>query len=112
MTRTEMMVAKWADFRWPDWVPAELRRQIESFWGCFSRTPMDWVRNWTKDYPYAPDFGEVANLRVSGPGDNRATGRYIHAWNNMGRVVFPDGSYEVVYLTHYVPTWGGRGHYA
>ena len=104
---------RWADFDWPDWVPLKVQKEIEEFWGCFGRSPKDWLKNWIEDYPTVPYFGDVATRGVVADGEEYATGRYVHAWNNIGRIVLPDGSYRVVCGTRrkYVPNWGGAGRY-
>jgi protein gp37 len=82
--------ATWAEWIWPDWVPARVREEIESFWGASQgRSPRDWIRDMHQQG--APPFG--AELRMDdGFGTNppKVTGRYVHCWNNIGRLVLAD----------------------
>ena len=75
---------------WPEWVPESIRKNIREFWGCFGRTPKSYFEAWTQNE--APDFGleEEWDWR-----DKRAEGkkgRFVYAWNNIGRCVYPDGT--------------------
>jgi len=79
-------------WRWEDWVPQSLRDEIEKFWGVdLSRSPLD--REKSRDSHNAPPDG----TRVSyiNDQDERLTGRYVHAFNNMGRIVGENGSVKV-----------------
>lgn len=82
------------EYVFEDWVCDEVRKQIIDFWGCFGRTYKDWLDNSNHTYNQnKPKYGEnVVVLR----GNELIVGRYIHAWNNMGRVIKKDGSYRVV----------------
>lgn len=83
---------RWADFVWPEWVPAEDREAIEKFWGPWHGGPREWVENAAAPYNNAPTgtrvrmWGDVNGHRVV------VVGRYVHRWNNIGRVVLDDGS--------------------
>lgn len=87
----------WASYAWPEWVPLEVRKQIEEFWSDSSnRGPDEWLRS-TND-PYAGQgvaLGTVGTFWIIG---HRAlvVGRYVHAWNNIGRAVLADGTFEYV----------------
>lgn len=84
----------WDGFPWPDWVPPEVRKEIERFWSpAQKRTPGEWLKSAESPYSYSPPFGELTTL----PGDRGrpVTGRWIHCWNSMGRLVHEDGSYTV-----------------
>jgi hypothetical protein len=82
----------WAEWAWPDWVPPKVREQVEAFWadgyGC---GPRAWLHDISDRG--VPPFGAVVTLG-NGFGVNPppATGRYVHAWNNIGRLVLDDGS--------------------
>jgi hypothetical protein len=89
----------WKNYIWPDWVPMEVRRQIVSFWSDFHRDRKDYLDNIAQNSGYQwgngkmPAFGEVITVVRQG---EHITGRFIHAWNNMARLVMPDGSYRVI----------------
>lgn len=83
---------KWEDFCWPDWVPQDLRAQIEEFWSwSMGRGPSDWVQYDN----YEPRFGDTVTMTVL-VGHEKITGRYVHRWNNIGAIVKSDGSWGVV----------------
>lgn len=87
----------WASYVWPEWVPLEVRKQVEEFWSdSCGRGPDEWLKN-TAD-PYAGQgvtLGTRGTFWVIG---HRAlvVGRYVHAWNNIGRAVLEDGTFEYV----------------
>ncbi|RKN61901.1 phage Gp37/Gp68 family protein [Streptomyces klenkii] len=83
----------WAEWTWPDWVPQQVREEIESFWGPAShRTPADWIRSMHEQG--APAFGSVVRLRDGfGSDAPMTTGRFVHAWNNIARLVREDGTF-------------------
>jgi hypothetical protein len=86
---------RWSEFRWPEWVPAEVRGQIESFWSeAYGRNPQQWIENSYDRYNHAPSFGERVRLRFGG--ERWVEGRYVHCWNNVGRVVEDGGTFWVV----------------
>lgn len=89
-------VTPWSEFAWPDWVPQALREQIESFWSCsFGRGPAAWVENAIAPYNGGLPLGTRGAFWEIG-GNGIVFGRYVHAWNNMGRCVRDDGSVVVV----------------
>lgn len=82
---------QWADFAWPDWIPECDRKLIEEFWSWHGG-PREWVENAAAPYNNAPTGTRV---RMWATVDNHrvvVVGRYIHRWNNIGRVVLDDGS--------------------
>lgn len=89
--------ARWDDFPWPEWVPSAVRSQIQSFWSDFGRTPKDWINDirqqWDGD---PPNFGDVVQLREMLSENRLVEGRFVHAWNNIARIVLKDGSYKAV----------------
>lgn len=104
----------WSDFQWPDWVPTEQRKHIESFWGPENhRCPRDWGRSHIAQHVPATGArltcerssvgGRWANISKTpyAPDAPLVTGRYLHRWNNIGVLVQDDGS--VVYAS------GGSG---
>lgn len=94
--------ATWEGVQWPDWVPAEMAQHIVSFWGPPNgRTPADYARSarfGSSRHDDPPEFGARANLRMIRSDEARVEGRYVHAWNNIGRIVTDDGSSHVVSL--------------
>lgn len=83
----------WTEYAWPDWVPEKVRAQIESFWGeKFHRGPQAWLRD-TQEQG-APRFGARLTMNDGfGANPPQTTGRYVHAWNNIGRLVRDDGTF-------------------
>ena len=89
----------WSDFRWPEWVPTEQRKQIADFWSAsYGRSPDEWNRD--NVIQHTPRTGEVVGVdRTEGIAwvcvpespHAKATGRWLHSWNNMGRVILEDG---------------------
>jgi hypothetical protein len=71
----------WPTYRWPAWVPASIRVQVEDIWAC----PMDWLRN-ARD-THAPSLG--ANIAITVDNTIRG-GRYVHVRDFTGRVVVDD----------------------
>jgi protein gp37 len=98
----------WSEYRWDDWVPTELRRTIETFWSpAMGRGPRAWMRDHSAQA--VPRTGARVRCAVGASGwamvDKMATvgvtGRYVHCWNNIGRVITDDGQV--------LPASGGRG---
>ena len=90
-------IDSWDDWDWEAegfaWVPEKVREQIVGFWSCCTgRSPRTWLENARENR--SPAMGDVVTL--SAGGKTTATGRFVHCWNNMGRVVTSDGEYEVV----------------
>jgi protein gp37 len=84
----------WADWAWPGWVPAEVRASVEGFWSeSFGRGPQAWMRSMHEQG--APAFGSIVTMD-DGFGRNapQVTGRYVHAWNNIGRLAMDDDSFK------------------
>ncbi|MFE4671050.1 DUF5131 family protein [Streptomyces sp. NPDC056723] len=90
----------WSEWTWPDWVPAGVRTQIEGFWGADQgRTPRDWMRDMHQQG--APAFGSTVRLPDGfGPEAPKITGRFVHAWNNIGRLVREDGTFAYTSFHH------------
>jgi hypothetical protein len=80
---------------WPEWVPEELCKSIENFWcHALGRGPAQWRESARQSG--APELGEIATLRTLRSWSTFATGKYVHAWNNIGRIVHDDGSFSYV----------------
>lgn len=89
----------WSEFSWPEWVPQAVRVQIEDFWGVWGRDYVEWQENAEAECNHSFPLGTVVKTLPDKetpwikPG---LVGRFVHAWNNMGRICFDDGPYEVV----------------
>jgi hypothetical protein len=87
----------WADFNWPSWVPTELRRQIATFWAeDVGRGPAAWLEDAQRNA--SPPFGSLYTGEAFSP-RRHVTGRFVHAWSNMARLVVLDGYNYVVIST-------------
>ena len=94
--RAQTMPVKWSEFCWPEWVTLEQRRQVENFWGeSYGRGPGAWNKDNVAQH--TPAFGAIVgcdkNHWVCGADDPAAVarGKYMHAWNNIGRIFTGDG---------------------
>ena len=90
----------WAEWSWPDWVPTPVREAIEDFWGPrAARTPQEWIRDMHQQG--APAFGSTVWL-PDGFGSNAPLikGRFVHAWNNIGRLIREDGTFAYTSFHH------------
>lgn len=82
----------WAAFSWPDWVPEEYQKQIESFWRLeYGRGPRAWLKDMVVQG--APATGSNSIVYAMDRASRQVLGRYLHCWNNIGRVQLPDGSW-------------------
>jgi protein gp37 len=88
----------WADFAWPDWVPKEQRKLIEDFWSAsYSRGPREWLRDHILQHVPATGAHRVWAIDEHGwatvdkTATNGVIGRYLHLWNNIGRIVTDNG---------------------
>lgn len=87
--------ATWAEWNaaglWPNWVPEEWRKHIESFWSeQYRRGPRAWLRDAAGQdaYPHG-------RLLCATKGQGFIQGRYLHTWNNMCVLIDKDGSARV-----------------
>ncbi len=98
-------VTSWKEYSWPDWVPLKVRQQVEHFWRPQSlRTPQQWMEDAQRNN--APEMGTIitrkrlASRETAGPRRPNAgdicTGRYVHCWNNIGRLIHEDGAISYV----------------
>lgn len=100
--------ATWSEVCWPKWVPPAVCEQIESFWSAsYNRCPADWEKSASSAYngglgrlENIPYFGEHVTLPGWSPGE-MVTGRWVHAWNNIGRVITADGAYHCLSTCHF-----------
>src|SRR6266487_2442039 len=82
-------VSRW-NFEWPAWVPDAIRREVERFW---AGNDQDWTEN--AKVNNAPEMGSIVSLRKLCC-EELVEGRFVFAWNNIGRVVYEDGTFEYV----------------
>ena len=82
----------WNNFHWPEWVPAEVKKQIMSCYAeAWGEGPASWLEGAIRNR--APIFGD--RVRVTGFRDQVLEGRLVFAWNEIGRIVTDDeGHYE------------------
>lgn len=96
------------DYTFESWIPIQVQNEIKAMWGIFGRTHKDWLENAKL---------ESSEYCVHGPGPNgfklpplgatvefvfidsrlscqvgydvfkTVKGKFIHAWNNMGRLI-------------------------
>jgi protein gp37 len=91
---------KWANYQWEEWIPQELRTLVEDFWQeSWGRGPAAWLRDHAVQM--VPRTGARVTLNSDRDGgwlttdkmaSSGTTGRYVHMWNNIGRVVADDGT--------------------
>jgi len=83
-------------YKFPNWVSVKVAQQIMDFWGCFGRTYKDWLENSPDNLPNMGD--EVVFFRRKCGTDlyERLEGKFIHTWNNMGRIILSDGTDKMV----------------
>lgn len=94
---------KWAEYVWPDWVPAEVREQIESFWSeQHGRSPREWEKSCREYYNGHPTLGTRVTCesdakwwRDSRSSDVPIEGRWVPCWNNIGRLITDNGVVHV-----------------
>jgi len=85
----------WTEWTWPEWVPEKLRADIESFWlEKWGRGPAQWLEGAAQRE--APELGEEVTMLHVCSRTEKATGKFVHRWNNIGAVVRPDGTYQIV----------------
>lgn len=98
---------KWSEFTWPEWVPQSVRDEVQSFWSASSgRGPDEWERNGQDVYNKPPPFGaRVRILLACERPDKYVVGRYVHAWNNIGRLIDDNGCVHVVCTARWLPSF-------
>lgn len=86
----------WENYPWPKWVPKKIRKDIENFWACPGRSPLEWcLSSVPSSYNKCPPFGTLVSTALDDyrPNGARRRGRWIHCWGNMGRVILKDGTW-------------------
>lgn len=85
---------KWSEYEWPGWVPQRVRDQLEEFWReDWNRGPDAWLEDADLRREEEPQFGERVYMERHG---TIYVGRWLHCWNNMGRLITDDGDDVVV----------------
>lgn len=81
----------WDEFPWPDWVPKRVIELIQDFWGPPNRRePKDYLQDCL--HQGGPPFGMRVCQQDEGKPDVK--GRWIHCWNNIGRIITDEGVAE------------------
>ena len=91
-------VGNWEDYNWPNWIPIEVRKQIEQFWDeKVGRCPEEWERDAiTNGHPLGVQ-GKMNMLCEVGTVISRP-GKCVHCWNNIARIITSEGRIQY--------TWG------
>lgn len=85
----------WSSFDWPKWVPEETRNQVMSFWSnAYGRDPNDWMRGALENGQ--PPLGTFGTYKLLDAKQSPIEGRFVPAWNNIGRVVTDSGEVRCV----------------
>ena len=96
------------EWDWPDWVPDDVREEIEQFWSSsMGRSPDDWRRSAVEHG--MPELGQRVRMQTI-VGSGIVEGRFVHAWNNIGRIVMDGGAVECVCNSHPLLTLGNASH--
>lgn len=114
MNRKNEEVNTFGNYQFEEWVPENERESIRAFWGWAGRTYKDWLAN-NKCQENEPFFGSngfgnppngaraiyyVTDYEASDLPEKRlykkVRGRYLHAWNNMGRLIEDNGKVHCV----------------
>jgi hypothetical protein len=103
MKKEELKPCSFGDYEFEYWVCEPVRKQIRDFWGCFGRTHKDWLESETAPYNFNgyPKRGQrVMVLKQVDVLGNKLytakTGRFIYCWNNIGRIIMDDGTWDMV----------------
>ena len=81
--------ATWDEWLWPDWVPQETRDEIREFWSWGGRKPIDYIES--AEERDSPPLGARLRQRQLFSKGTEISGRWVHCWNNIGRLVGDDG---------------------
>ncbi|HUD74043.1 MAG TPA: hypothetical protein VMQ76_03150 [Terracidiphilus sp.] len=92
-----VMPPTWKQYKWPRWVPKDVRRQVREFWSeKFGRSPGAWHKGTVGDhYNGHPAMGEKVTAKLACEKGRHFTGRWVPMWNNIGRLI-ARGRVEVV----------------
>jgi hypothetical protein len=89
----------WKHYKFPAWVPLNVRKQIRSFWSAdCGRSPDAWLKGTVFDpYNHHPKLGDLVTCKDAFFSINRKLrGRWVPMWNNIGRLVTSKGEVFVV----------------
>lgn len=80
---------KWRDYKFPRWVPEDVRNQIREFWAEeYGRSPRAWQESFRFAYADHAPFGARVKCRPGWNGQQRIrAGRWVPMWNNIGRLI-------------------------
>ncbi len=89
-------VNTFGNYKFDEWVCEDVRKQIRNFWGCFGRNYKDWLKNFENEKKEFPKYGENVTVlkRKEVLGHTlyeKYEGRFIFAWNNIGRIIDKNG---------------------
>lgn len=82
------------DFHWPEWVPETIQKEILRSYTYHHGHFSGWIESATRNA--APEFGSTVSLPKLASNALCAPGRFVFAWNNIGRVVHEDGTFDYV----------------
>ena len=92
----QVKIAKsWNEVKFDAWVPKDVRNQIREFWSEFDRKPIDWLKD-SQIRKETPPYGKRVKAKITDRLEGRklikkiVKGRFIHAWNNIGRIICED----------------------
>lgn len=95
-----MSLARWSEYKWPKWVPQNVREQIEDFWSnSIGRDYHRWEESAAAYYNSHPPLGAKVKVDMKSwgrSGRRFLIGRWVPSWNNMAYIVLCDGTAEVV----------------
>ena len=90
-----VMPRSWKQFKWPRFVPPEVRATIADFWNPkWGRNPQKWREGTVLDpYNNQPELGEKVTVKSMYAGHRQHTGKWVPCWNNIGRIICRGKSY-------------------
>jgi hypothetical protein len=95
LTGEKKMLSSWDEYKWESWIPVEVQKQIEKFWSPnMHRSPRHWKEDETEQGALLPCQRSVEIKRLLD----------VHAWNNIGRIVHEDGTFDYVAFYQFFPS--------
>lgn len=88
MLREKIANETWSNFRFAEWVPESVQEEIKDFW-CekWGRGPSAWLESAERNK--SPLIGD--RVKVHNFDGKEVAGRFVYAWNNIGRLISDDG---------------------